>query len=96
MKVDVEIPVEYIVLIPDGCHFFMREQFLLYLLAVGKVELRVVLQKVRVFGEGFAVCILRSVLDYLIGYDLATLAVSLCRFALLPETYYAGILVLLA
>ena len=61
-----------------------------------KVELSVVLQKVRVFGEGFAVCILRSVLDYLIGYDLAALAVRLCRFTLVSETDYAGILIFLA
>lgn len=96
MKVDVEITVEHIARFADGGYLFAYNQFLLYLLAVVKVELCVVLQKVRVFGKGFTVCLLRSVLDYLIGYYLATLVVRLCCCSLVPETNYAGIFALFA
>ena len=96
MKVDVEIAIEHIARFADGSYLFAGKKFLLYLLAVVKVELCVVLQKVRVFGKGFAVCLLRSVLDYLVGYDLATLVVRLCCCSLVPETDYAGIFALFA
>lgn len=96
MKVDVEIPIEHISLLADGRNLFMSEQLLIDFLSVVKIELCVALQKVRVFGEGFTVCLLRSVIDYLIGYNLATLVVRRCCFTLVPETDYACIFVLLA
>ena len=56
-----------------------------------KVELRVILQKMRVFRKHFAVCLVRAVFHDLVGDDFATLAVRLGTLALFPKSHDSGV-----
>ena len=56
-----------------------------------KVELRVILQKVRVFREHLAVRLLRAVFHDLIGNDFAAFDVRLGTLAFFPKTHDARV-----